>query len=572
MTPSTAPEPLDRRDVLAIVPIATAAVGLPLWLAAAAGAIGLPSNDDWVYMVGATGLFRTGVIEMPGHTTAAIGQLLMVQPLLWLSGGERWAFTAFGLAMGLLFVVTAYLLARRFVGRGSAVLATLVLLAFPGLVRLMATFMTDVPACALMTLSLLLGVIWLQGQGRGGTLVASVLVGIAAVGIREFSVAAPTAILVAGWARNRKQDRVLLAGVSIGLVAAFGAIVLLANSSSRGEAAAVHLTPSLHSVPAFMTLAAALLPVLAVAIGRRLRDLRASHLIAAGGLVAMGVVVVPQAPFVGNIWSPDGATGDAVLIGGRDFVIAPRLWLLSEQLALMASVLLAALVLRRASRWLLRIQSPSAVFARVSSAAVSREAPLGLFLLAYAAGLVLYGSLFPILDRYLLPMIPPATVLLLPSVGDVAVSARNRAFAHAAFAWLALSAVLVATNSFAFDVARWRAGERAVAMGYSPQTVDAGYEWVGFHGIGMEVKRTESFDLTWYDDLWPSFRPCAVLSTSPMDDARFQLVRADPSAYRNNLFFGPSEPLYLYGALDTACPTPPRAVLPAPLAAMPSGE
>ena len=70
---------------------------------------------------------------MPGHTAASIGQLVMVQPFLWLSGGNPWAFTAFGLAMGGIGLASTYLLARRFVGTGSAILVVLLVEAFPGL-------------------------------------------------------------------------------------------------------------------------------------------------------------------------------------------------------------------------------------------------------------------------------------------------------------------------------------------------------------------------------------------------------------------------------------------------------
>ena len=72
---------------------------IPLGLAAYAGAIGLPSNDDWVYMRAANGVYETGQVGAFGHTTAFVGQLGLVQPFLWLSGGQPWAFTAFGLVM-----------------------------------------------------------------------------------------------------------------------------------------------------------------------------------------------------------------------------------------------------------------------------------------------------------------------------------------------------------------------------------------------------------------------------------------------------------------------------------------
>ena len=153
-----------RRDMFALATLGLAGVGIPLWLSAAAGAIGVPSNDDWVYMRAAGSLFRTGSVDMPGHTAASIGQIVMVQPLLWLSGGSPWGFTAFGLVMALIGVASTYLLARRFVGTGSVVMVVLLVEAFPGFAREAATFMTDVPAFALALLCLLLGTRWLPGE------------------------------------------------------------------------------------------------------------------------------------------------------------------------------------------------------------------------------------------------------------------------------------------------------------------------------------------------------------------------------------------------------------------------
>ena len=124
---------IGRRDVVALLTLSLAGVGIPLWLSAAAGAIGLPGNDDWVYMRGASSLFRTGSIDMPGHTAASVGQLLLVQPLLWISGGNPWAFTAFGLVMALIGLTSTYLLARRFVGNGLAILVVLLRKLSPGL-------------------------------------------------------------------------------------------------------------------------------------------------------------------------------------------------------------------------------------------------------------------------------------------------------------------------------------------------------------------------------------------------------------------------------------------------------
>jgi hypothetical protein len=272
------------------------------------------------------------------------------------------------------------------------------------------------------------------------------------------------------------------------------------------------------------------------------------------------MVVVPDGPFLGYIWAPTGAVSDALLSGFRDQVIPPRLWVLSEQLALVGSVLLAALILRWGGRRLAHVATLPRVAGSAIDVARSREGPLVLFLLAYAGGLAVFGSFFPLYDRYLYPLIPPAAVLLLRPFGTQARQVRSQALSHAAFAWLALSAILIAANSFAYDAARYRVGEAAVRLGYAPGTIDVGPEWVEFHASGQELVGIHDYGLKAYDDRWPSFRPCAVLSNSPIAIPAFQLVREDAAAYRNYLFFGADEPLYLYGSTAAGCPAP-RAAL-----------
>ena len=61
---------------------------------------------------------------------------------------------------------------------------------------------------------------------------------------------------------------------------------------------------------------------------------------------------------------------------------------------------------------------------------------------------------------------------------------------------------------------------------------------------------------TWYKDVLSAESPCAVLSNSPLDNSDLRLVGVERSAYRQYLFFGPAEPLYLYGSLADGCPQP----------------
>ena len=93
--------------------------------------------------------------------------------------------------------------------------------------------------------------------------------------------------------------------------------------------------------------------------------------------------------------------------------------------------------------------------------------------------------------------------------------------------------------------------------------MDAGYEWVGYHASGVGNPGSAAYGLAWYDDRLLSSRPCAVLSNSPLDLQAFRLIRVNRSAYLQYLFFGPAEPLYMYGALADGCPAPPAAAAPA---------
>ncbi|MBI2763193.1 MAG: glycosyltransferase family 39 protein [Chloroflexi bacterium] len=551
---------LGRRDVLAAATLSLIGVGIPLWLAGAAGAVGLPTIDDWVYIRGAENLFRSGSLDMPGHTAAAIGQLVLVQPLLWLSGGATWAFTTFGLIMTLVGIIATYFLARRFVGTGSAVMVVLLVLAVPGVARLSASFMTDIPAYALGMLCLLLGTRWLQGEGGRRTLLAALGFGILAVSIREFAIAAPIAVLAAGWARSRPDDRVWLAGASTAFVAGAGGVLALAVlAPGRGSVAASDLLAPLIFLPAaLVSLAAILLPVLVLAIGWRMSTLSPPQIVLAAGLVLF-LFVPPLGDRPGgggNLWTPVGVLGDGLLFGTRPAVLDDPVWVLSKQLAAFATMLTLILAIRWGRRRFALATAGSSAAALAIDAARSPHGLLALFLFAYAAELIVFSQVW-LYDRFLYPLVPIAAILLLRRPAGVAQGSRSLAFSHAAMAWLAVTAFVIAANSFAYDAARWREGETAVAMGFDARTVDAGYEWVGYHSSAGVQPGSGTYDLSWYDDALLLAPPCAVLSSSRLAGGALRLIRVTLAAYRQFLFFGPEQPLYLYGATSAACSTPP---------------
>jgi hypothetical protein len=552
---------LDRQDGLAISCLLGIGLLIPVALALAAGAIGIPTSDDWVYTQGAVALYRTGVITMPGHTAASIGQLLLVQPLLWISGGAQWSFIAYGVTMTAIAILCTYLLARRFVGTGSAALVVLLVLLFPGIARETPSFMTDIPAFALMMLCLLLGAMWLEGREEPGTFASSMAAGILAVSIREFAIAAPAAVLVVAWARSRPGQRPWLA-VATGLYAlSVIGVVLIATSIPARQPSSPTIHGYLFIGPVFMTLAAVLLPALSLGIGRRIGRFGPTPILV-GGAVACALTILPWGLAAGNMWTETGFSGDILLNGGRDSVIEDGTWVFSRQVALFAAILLAAAI----AIWARRHMGLSQTFVEHRSAVIRlverRDAILVLFLLVYAIELVAFAP-FWLYDRYVIPMVPAAAILLLQGRPQEMRLGRSLAFAHAGLAWLAFSAFVIASNSFAFDGARWREGEAAVTLGYQPQTVDAGYEWIGFHAGGLPVSGAPAAGMALSDRRWALLRPCAVVSTSPINDDGMTLIKVNENAYLRQLFFGPSEPLFLYGAkADTssrACPNAPAS-------------
>jgi hypothetical protein len=98
-------------------------------------------------------------------------------------------------------------------------------------------------------------------------------------------------------------------------------------------------------------------------------------------------------------------------------------------------------------------------------------------------------------------------------------------------------------------------GELAVSQGFAPETVDAGFEWVGAHSaeranLGASGTATETWS---YRNAFPSFRLCALVSSSAIDNPALRLVTVEERAYRLILVAGPDEPLFLYRVADPNC-------------------
>ena len=194
-------------DVVAVAGLLVAAVVLPLAVGAIGGVLDVPRNDDWSYRGIAMRLYQTGRLELDGAVQAAsLGLALAIQPLLWLSGGEWWAFLVAGIVFDALAISAGYLLLRRILPRPLAALGMGLVVIFPAWLPYSLSFMSDVPGLAAQLTCLYFGAVALdRPRSSGRWLAAALVVGLYGYSIREFALAAPAAVLLAAFLREPKR-------------------------------------------------------------------------------------------------------------------------------------------------------------------------------------------------------------------------------------------------------------------------------------------------------------------------------------------------------------------------------
>ena len=571
-------------DVIAVAGLLVIGVVLPFVIGTVSGSILVPHNDDPSMRRAALSLYETGTLQLNGWTSMTlVGQLLLVQPFLWATGGGPWGFVAPTSLLALAGIPAAYALVRRMLSVPRSVMTVLAVLLFPGFLLNTTSFMTDVPTWAVSMACLAVGAAAVERTGpwRWRLLVASMVLGGLAFSIREFGLAAPVAVLAVAAASDRRAiGRYIVMGLA---VAAACAVIYAAANSLPGQHVAPAVVVTGRAIRgiglAFATLALLLSPAIVLAIPAwwrrwRLLDLLVGLLC---GLAVYGPALLEAARggywprmLVGNLLEPGGALGTSALAGGRPLLFIAPWWDLLNAGALIFSVALCVVLgggIGAAVRHAVHDVRAGAGH-RVLDRLASVPALLLLFGALYGVVMGTWGVVVIMFDRYLWLLILPMYALLLARPAALAGGGSERrrpwpalrgAFAPGVavllLAGFAAASILVLVNGDAYDAARWRIGERAVALGFDPGTIDAGLEWVEFHATGLAAPNAWGPPYeTRYEAWWPSFRLCAMASASPLDRAGFTLVEAEPAAYRLLLFAGPQEPLYLYRVTGYGCP------------------
>ena len=571
----------------------------PVLLALSTHSLGIARNDDWAYRRGLWEFVRTGRYSLVGWgSMTLVGQVLWAAPFVLLFGAQPWVPSLAVALLAAAGLVAAYLVARTLLGRPAAAACVLLTSTFPGFALSTADFMTDVPAFSAETVCLLFGALALRSSGRRQSLwlTSSMAVGLFGFSIREFDLAAPLAVLVALAWSDRRRLRTSLLG-ALGFLAACGAVYLWSAGLPGTQPKTLSL-PTATSwevlAGAYFTFSFTVSPALPGAL-RRWQVWRSwPALVAAALALALAALLVTghHPIFIGNYLDQQGAGGDRVLAGTRPELFPAPVWEVLRAVALAGGIASAAVLgamgagLAQAWRGSLWLQ-PQLL-------GVERRL-IVLFTWANVAVLAGYGLLFrtTFWDRYLWPVAFGALVLMLSrplgrpttvvvsgaSVAPPAHSIRvagagSRLTAttrtvplvtRAVFGFVAIVSVLVVgttaaavtLNSDSYDAARWTAGRDLVKVGYRATTVDAGFDWVGSHTTalakpGRIAAGAPAYE-EWYDQMFPGFRECALVSASRLLWPSLRLIH---TVSYDEVGFAVPERLYLYAVDNSRCHAP----------------
>jgi hypothetical protein len=467
-----------------------------------------PLNDDWVYGRAVRLLLQTGRFALLSAASAnVIGQAYWGALFCLPFGFSFDALRASTLLLGWAGVLALYLLLRELgAGRTVAALGALTLACDPIYLGLAATFMTDVPFTALFTIALFL---YTRGARRGeaALLAGAYAAAFAAISVRQFGLVLLVGFGAAQIARKGFGVRAL-AGAMLPVLAAVALQLaydhwmvatgrtpvipiplgqLLPGSAGGLSLFIHHITnrlpamlayPGLLLAPFWACLALARRPAAPPARPRLV--LAAKSVLAlgcAGFLLWHGTIIT----LLRNILMPSGI-GPLTLRDTFELhvnipvipVFAHRLWvaltLFSGALSVLVvwQVVAAARVMfgpRRPEDW--RVVLPLTVIA------------------AYGAGTILaLGANGSVFDRYMLPLVPAASALLVALPGfawRVGPAARRLAPAILLLAMFVGFGVPAAHDYLAWNRARWRATDALLASGVPASQIDGGYEFGGWY-------------------------------------------------------------------------------------------
>lgn len=564
------------REAISAFLICSIAVLLMWSLASYRGAVGIARADDWSYLLTQFEFGRSGEFVLNNWAvTMLVGQTLAAAPVTVLTGASIVWHQAFVSAFAIVGLWLSYLLVRRYLPMPWAILSIATLALGPLFAASAISFMTDVPALALMAGSLLAGAIALDRRSVSWPwFVLSLALSLVAFTFRDYALIAGVAVGLVVVARERgSRARALNGAGSLAL------LVLLASLLYMWR----HSLPNDLKLPGWSldystallgraSITAALLtsPVLVfVSIGALWRRVRQRVWAVVLTLTLwIGLIGVSGFEFLGNVVHPFGTTW---LLTGPGLRLWP-LWM--NRFLLVAGIafllLLSLLVSALGVQWLRPRDSADGPLARLMDwvsdlrgSSVLVVFPAVLFVTHCAATIAL-GTWW--IDRYFILWIPfaAAGILILARRYGWLTASRGRFFGSwtlqrvLAGAWCAGFVMLgfhVADFDALVDGTRWRVASEAADGAVSVSSVDGGMPFVAFHepgpGIGAQVVPLRP-GRTWWTERYPGREFCRTVGFAPnVADVPISAITVDPL----RSFFGSGGFIYVVAGPDTCSPS-----------------
>jgi hypothetical protein len=502
------------RLALSLGAVAAVAVGLPLLTASHYGAFGIVRNDDWSYLLTLFNWVDTGHLDFNSWVSMTLlAQLALAAPIVIAFGRNVALIQVETVMIGLagLYVVEwmAFAVTRRL---WKATFVAILVAAGPLWGPLAVSFMTDVPAFAVSMLAVALGVRALRDERVSMPyLVGSIAAGLVGFWIRQYAAVPVIAIAIIGGLQLRREGlprRLRTFAVTL-IITVVAAIVFYAFWRTIPHPRAFSPSiPSGHSIKAtaykgtgIVRLVGLLVLPAIVAAGpgrivtrawRTAVDTTIFLGLGTAALLAFTASAAPNIAFAGNYVTPNGVLANGVVNGERADIFPAGGFPILLVLGSVGAVLLALALVP------LLHEIPGRVAARDWQPREPVTAFLGLVVAGYAVAYFFAAITdIAVYDRYVLPVVPLISVLLLrpgfaatDRVEDAVRQRRRTGRRHAgAFAALALLGVVgfvYTADSAAFDGSRWKTAVDATTAGWTRNQVRGGFEWTNFYAGSRE--------------------------------------------------------------------------------------
>ncbi|WP_141821561.1 glycosyltransferase family 39 protein [Humibacillus xanthopallidus] len=574
---------LPRLEVVLAWCAALAVAGLYLADAAAHGALGAARNDDWVYYRLAFSLASTGHLSFdPYSSTLLVGQVVAAQPVIAVFGAQIAPLQVAVALLSAVALAAAYFFFRHFLAAFWAAFCVALIAVGPIWGGLSVSFMSDVPAIALQVLCLCAAVPALRGPRlRWGWLALSLVLALLAFSVREYSLAAAAAVLIAALLTHGRRPtgrlRLLLvvAGVGIVWVLLAAALFLWRDTlvaGPRALTAEIELGQRVYYVLAgILTTTGFLMFPVALAVWR-------------GGMWRMllrwwplTVALIALFTYTSHVLGYPLLVGNYVRLGGSYSGtlagVAPAVFSRQAWWSIMAAANVATSLLitfavartvsvlldwRRRRREVTEVDTHSAEAPATAVRSIDPSPRIALTFGVVTVALVVVvviitrGRPF---DRYVVGAVPFLAAAAIHASRSKAPQLLGRLVASAAVAVLALIGVAQVDASATFDGTKWSLGTEATRLGYAAETVDAGYEWFGFHQPGPVIYdyRREPGYPSYVTSLFTDARVCVLGEFAPRPTQREPYAREVVRVSRVSLI-GPRYTLIGRSA-DRNCPS-----------------